>query len=108
MLGQAFDFAVMEEDKPLQDRKRDPHATVVGDAQDHAAARLRKAILEKDLGYLVTPPNCGLQIGDVIAYDDPLVSAAQLKARVRSIRTRYRRAGHGSALYEQHIGLGGV
>lgn len=108
VLGQAFDFEMMDQDKPLQDRRRDPHAALLGEAQDHAAARLRKAILEQDLGYLITPPNCGLQTGDVIAYTDLLVSASQLTARVRSIQTRFRRAGSGPALYEQRIGLGGV
>ena len=105
VLGQVFDFGVMNEDKPLQDRRRDPHATTVGDAQDHATARLRNATLERDLGDLLTPPNCGLQIGDVVAYDDPLVSASQRKGRVISIQTRFRRR---SAIYEQRIGLGGV
>ena len=105
VLGQVFDFGVMNEDKPLQDRRRDPHATTVGDAQDHATARLRNATLETDLGDLLTPTNCGLQIGDVVAYDDPLVSASQRKGRVISIQTRFRRR---SAIYEQRIGLGGV
>jgi hypothetical protein len=105
-LGQSFDFAALNHDKPLQDRRRSPHETSASDANAHAAARLRKAVLGTDLGSLVTPPNCGLEVGDVIAFSDPAVSSNQLKARVASIVTTYRRADR--AVFEQRIGLGGV
>ncbi len=106
VLGQAFDFDLINHDKPLEDRRRDPHATAYADADDHADARLRKAQLRKDLGYLITPPNCGLQCGDVIAYGDQLVSSSQLTARVTGITTRYRRAA--VPLYDQKLTLGGL
>lgn len=110
VLGQAFDFALMNHDKPIEDRRRDPHATAYGDADDHACARLRKAQLRKNAGYLITPPNCGLQVGDVIAYSDALVSSTQIRARVASITTRFRRAPSAgrTTLYEQRVGLGGL
>jgi hypothetical protein len=54
----------------------------------------------------VTPPNCGLEIGDAIAFSDPSISASQLTARVAGILTLYRRAG--AALFEQRVTLGGV
>jgi len=105
-LGQAFDFAGMNSDKPIQDRRRSPHETSSSDANAHAAARLRRSVLAKDLGLLVTPPNCGLEIGDVVAFSDPAASASQVKARVRNVVTVYRRADR--AVFEQRVGLGGV
>ncbi len=105
-LGQAFDFAAMNSDKPVQERPRSPHETSASDANAHAAARLRKSVLAKDLGVLVTPPNCGLEVGDVIAFSDPAILASQVKARVKSIVTDYRRIGR--AVFEQRVGLGGV
>ena len=108
VLGQAFDFALMRDDKPIEDRRRDPHAAVAGDANDHAVARLRKAVLRQDRGYIVAPPHCGLEVGDVVAYSDALVSGSEITGRVRAIRTRFRRAGPGPTLFEQRIELGGV
>jgi hypothetical protein len=105
-LGQAFDFAAMNYDRPLQDRRRSPHETSGSDANAHAAARLRKAVLASDLGELVTPPNCGLEVGDVVSFSDSAVSGSALKARVAGIRTTYKRAAR--AGFEQRIRLGGV
>ena len=107
-------LARMNDDKPVQDRRRSPHETAVADANDHASARLRKATLLKELGYLVTPPNCGLEVGDVVGFTDAHIAGSQVKGRVKSIATVYRRdpsAGSrrgGQPLYEQRIGLGGV
>ncbi len=106
VLGQAFDFARMNDDKPVQDRRRSPHETAASDAADHASARLRKATLRKDLGELVTPPNCGLEVGDVIAFTDASIAPGQQRARVRSILTVYRRERQ--PVFEQRLGLGGV
>lgn len=109
VLGQAIDFLVMANDKPIQDRPRDPHATTSTPANDHAAARLRKSQLAKDLGEIVVPPSCGLEIADVVSYADDLASASSITARVRSIVTAFRRAGPGrTPVYEQTIGLGGL
>jgi hypothetical protein len=108
VVGQAFDFDQMDQDKPTQDRRRDPHATTAAHVADHADARIRKAILEQDLGTLTAPTNCGLELQDVIAYDDQLVSATQIKARVRAITTTFdRRPGHNPA-YQQTVQLGGL
>ena len=106
VLGQAFDFAVINNDKPEQERRRSPHETSASDANAHASARLRKAVLAKDLGLLVTPPNCGLEIGDVVAFTDAAVGPSQVKARVKSIVTIYKRAAR--AVFEQRVALGGV
>lgn len=109
VLGSAYDYTLMNHDKPAQDRRRSPHETATADANTHASARLRKAILRKDLGELVTPPNCGLEVGDVVAFTDAHVSASQVKGRVRSITTLFTRApSGGKAGYEQRVGLGGV
>lgn len=108
VLGQAFDYARMDDDKPAVDRRRDPHATVYTDADAHAAARLRKATLRKDLGQLVIAPHCGLEIGDVLAYSDALVSPSAIKGRVTSIETRFRRRDTPRPVYEQRVALGGL
>lgn len=105
-LGQAFDFAAINNDKPIEDRRRDPNETAAADANAAASARLRKAVLATDKGELVTPPNAGLEILDVVAYTDTLVNAAQRKARVTGITTKFRRTG--PALFEQTVKLGGV
>jgi hypothetical protein len=75
-----------------------------------ASARLRKAVLATDKGELVTPPNCGIEINDVVAYTEAKVAAGQQYARVRSIVTAFRRRDGkgGTAIYEQTIGLGGL
>lgn len=108
VLGQDFDFTSQDNDKPVHDRRRDPHASAAADADAHAEARLRKSTLGKDLGELLIPPHVGLEVGDVIAYSDALVSGALLKARVRSINTTYRRRQGARPVYEQRVGLGGV
>ncbi|KKL93007.1 hypothetical protein LCGC14_1878980 [marine sediment metagenome] len=108
LTGQAFDFAEMNHDKPLQDRRRDPHATTAAHVADHAAARLRKAILAQDLGSITVPPHVGLELNDVIAYDDLLVDAAQIKARVRAITTTFDRRPGRRPIFEQKIHLGGL
>ena len=107
-VGQAFDFTRLDHDRPLEARRRDPHATLVADADAHASARLRKATLAKDVGELVVPPHVGLEVGDVVAYSDALVSSGQLKARVRSIRTHFRRRQGAPPVYVQRVGLGAV
>jgi hypothetical protein len=106
VLGQAWDFAAMNSDKPVQDRRRSPHETVQADVDAHATARLRKSVLGKDLGELVTPPNCGLEVGDVLDFTDAAIAGVAVKGRVRSIRTLFRRDA--KARYEQRVGLGGV
>jgi hypothetical protein len=106
VLGQAWDFVVMNSDKPVQDRRRSPHETVQADVDAHATARLRKSVLAKDLGYLVTPPNCGLEVGDVVDFIDAAIGGSAVKGRVRSLRTVFKREG--KARYEQRVGLGGV
>jgi hypothetical protein len=63
-------------------------------------------VLAKDLGELVTPPNCGLEVGDVVDFTDPAIAGAAVKGRVRSIRTVFKREGR--AQYRQRVGLGGV
>jgi hypothetical protein len=110
VLGQAFDFPEMAENKGLADRRRGPHEVTAGNAADHAAARLRKGVLESDRGYLVTSPHCGMEVGDVVQYSDALVSATVVKARVRAVRTRFVRGGGRSrkAVFEQRVELGGV
>ena len=106
VLGQAFDFARQNDDRPVQDRRRSPHDTTEATVEDHAAARLRKAVLGRDLGRLVTPPNCGLEVGDVVQFTDLAIAGAAVKGRVRSITTVFRRDTR--AVYEQRVGLGGV
>lgn len=109
VIGQAFDFPEMVHVRPLTDRRRDAHATASSDAQDHADARMRKAVMGEDLGELVVPTNCGTEVGDVVAYSDTLVNASQLKARVVGFETRFRRARPGrQPVYEQTLRLGGV
>jgi len=109
VLGSAYDYTAMNNDKPIQDRRRSPHETAGSDADANATARLRKSVLARDMGELVTPPNCGLEIADVIAFTDAAVSPSQVKARVTGIKTTMRRTpSSGKATYEQHVKLGGV
>ncbi len=106
VLGQAWDFTAMNADKPVQERSRSPHESVQADVDAHAAARLRKWVLQKELGELVTPPNCGLEVGDVVDFTDAAIGGAAVKGRVASIRTVLKLQGN--ARYEQRVGLGGV
>ncbi len=108
VLGQDFDFAELNNDRPLADRRQDPNTTTAGEASDLADARQRKAIMAEDRGYLIVPPHCGLEIDDVIEYSDALVSASSIKARVRALRLTFRRTRNGAATFEQRIDLGGL
>ena len=107
-LGQSFDFTEMDSEKPIMDRRRDPHSASGADAEDYANARIRKAQLNRSLGELVTAPHCGLEIGDVIQYSDSLVNASALKARVAGIKTTMKRRHNQRALYEQRVTLRGL
>lgn len=108
VVGQAFDFPNMGTDKPIEERRRDPHSATAADAADHAAAALRQAVIASDRGSITTPPNVGLEVGDVISYNDDLAGGDPIKARVRALTTRFRRAGTRTAVYEQTVQLGGV
>jgi hypothetical protein len=109
VLGSAYDYTEMRNDKPIQARHRSPHETVQADADDNATARLRKTVLAKHLGTLVTPPNCGIEIADIIAFTDAAISPSQVTARVAGIKTVMKRdPSTGRVAYEQHLALGGV
>jgi hypothetical protein len=108
-LGQAFDFTEQAQDSPIQDRRLDPHTAVVADLNAHAAARIRKAILNQDHGHIVAPPHCGLEAGDVIAFDDAVAATGEIKRRVRQLDFNFRRGRRGKpAKFEQTVHLGGV
>jgi len=108
-LGQAFDFTEQAQNSPIQDRRLDPHTAVVADLDGHAAARLRKAILDQDHGLIVTPPHCGLEAGDVIAFDDAVAATGEIKRRVRQLDFTFRRGRRGKPpKFEQTVHLGGV
>jgi hypothetical protein len=110
VLGRASDFTEMDFDKPLLDRRRDPHATAEADASAYASARLRRSVLGRDLGSVRIAPHCGLEIGDVLAYSDALVSGSTVTGRVKAITTLFRRqpSGPGRAMFEQRVELGGL
>jgi len=107
-VGQSFDFAEQLHDRPIMDRRRDPHGAAASDVIDHAAARQRKAVLGRDAGELVVPPHCGIEVLDVVEYADALVSAANLRARVKGVRTLFDRRPGRAPVYQQTLSLGGV
>ena len=106
VLGSSYDYAELNNDRPVQIRLRSPHETVAADADANAVARIRKSVLDELRGELVTPPNCGLQIGDVVGLTDTAIDPAQVTGRVTSIKTVFKRSG--PAVYEQHITLSAV
>lgn len=70
------------------DRRRDPHDASAADANAAAAARLRKAVLATDKGELVTPPNVGLEVNDVVAYTGSRTSPSRSKKRASAASSR--------------------
>jgi len=106
-VGQAFDFVESAAAAPDMDRRRDVHGASGADATAYAAAALRQAVMGEDVGELLVPPHVGLEVGDVVAFDDVLSSPAQIVGRVRELRYRYERLPDGRAEFDQMIKLGG-
>ena len=72
---------------------------------DKDPAHVRKRALDERAGTLVCPPICGLELLDVLAFSDALVSASSQARRVAAITWRLDRA---RGIYEQRIELGVV
>ncbi len=104
-VGEAFAWDAM----PLVgERLRQVHdlnqRTLAG-AQSHAAALLDRLQRDAVSGELVAPPNCGLELHDVVDVHAPS-DAAPTRLRVAAIELDYRRIG--KAKYEQKITLTGL
>ena len=74
-------------------------------AQTHAAALLDRLERERVSGELLAPPNCGLELHDVVEVHAPGVAAAA-RLRVAALELDYRRIG--APRYQQKITLTGL
>lgn len=82
---------------------RDITSTGASAANATATAHLRQRKLDEADGELIVQPHVGLEPLDVIAIDQPLVSASTLAARVMAIRWRYDKR---RAILDQTLTLG--
>ncbi len=103
--GEAIDYASAQAYLGTRSTRRDITSTTPAQAAATAAAHLRQQQLDQPGGALTVPPNCGLEVLDVIDLSDPLISASPVKRRVQAVRWRYDVA---AGTYEQHISLGAV
>ncbi len=76
------------------------------EAQERAEVTLRQRQLAQDVGELVVPPSCGLQLLDVVTVTDPTVGLTAKKYRVVGLDLRYVKEGRPT--YEQRVLLGNV
>ena len=67
---------------------------------------LRQQQLVQDMGELVVPPSCGLQLMDVVTVTDPTAGLTAKKYRIVGLGLRY--VKEGKPMYEQRVYLGNV
>lgn len=103
--GQSTDYALATHGLAPQEQQRDATSTSGAAAAATAATRIRARKLDEDAGSIVVPPHCGLELLDVIAFDDPYVNPATIPRRVMGITWRYDKR---RAKYEQTVRLGPV
>lgn len=82
-----------------------PHLATEALAEQMAAAALAKARLDAREGFITLPPNCGVELWDVITVYDELCSQQARSYRVVGIRLAYHPADQ---QYYQQLSLGEV
>lgn len=99
--GEAIDPATVEHLLAPFETVRD--VSSASNAAATAVAHLRQRKLGEACGRIVCPPIVGLELYDVLQYQDPLVDAAAVVRRCMGIIWRYDRE---RAIYDQEITLG--
>lgn len=107
VLAEGFSWAEIDTRLDELRQVHDLNLTTVAQAQDRAAATLRQEELSLALGELVSPPNCGQELYDVVSVTDPSAGLDEALYRVLGSELRYRRRGPSPA-YEQRLLLGTV
>lgn len=74
--------------------------------QDRCQRMVRRLQIEAASGELRAPPNCGLELYDVVEVTDPPAGLAAAKRRVVALVLEYRRSGE--PRYLQRLTLGGL
>jgi|GEM_PF-1138685 len=101
--GEAIDYATAQAMTATREQQRDLTSASGAAAAATATATLRRRALDADAGRIVSPPNVGQEVYDLVDFTDLLVSGAAVKRRVKAVRRRYdRHAG----VYEQTLDLG--
>jgi hypothetical protein len=104
---EGFDWPEIEDAYDRASQTHDLNLDTVALAQDRAAAELRNLAMASQGGSLVTPPNCGQELYDVVALTDAPAGLSAAKRRVVGLSLRYVRRGQ-AAVYEQRLTLGAV
>ena len=104
-VGEAFDWDAMPLLGERLRQANDLNQDTLAKAQSNAAALLARHRREALSGELLVPPNCGLELHDVVDVHAPRVPAAT-RLRVAAIDLDYRRIG--SPKYQQKITLTGL
>ncbi|OGO52123.1 MAG: hypothetical protein A2148_12495 [Chloroflexi bacterium RBG_16_68_14] len=106
VLSERFDWPDIQDQFDRLRQVFDLNMTTATKADQRAQDTLRQEGLELILGELLTPANCGQELGDVIAVTDPNVGLSAQKYRVVGLDLSYARGPR--AVYEQRLMLGEV
>jgi hypothetical protein len=87
--GEAISFTAAAQFGGTKEQMRDTNSATGATAAATATARLRRRAMDLDGGHLITPPNCGTELYDVIDVTDPLLNLSGAKRRVSAIAWRY-------------------
>lgn len=103
----AFDWPSVDAiyDRLLQ--VQDLNLTAAADAQSRADALLRQAAMASRAEEIVTPPNCGQELYDVVTVTDGRAGLAAAPRRVTGLRLHYSRNAV-EPTYEMRLRLGAV
>ena len=104
-VGEAFDWRAIPLLGERLQQVNDLNRATVADAGSHAADILARAQRDAQSGELVAPPNCALEIHDVVDVHTPGGSRATTM-RVAALELDYRRTG--TPKYQQKITLTGL
>jgi hypothetical protein len=102
ILEEARDWDMLKLAIDILEQDYDPNLRTATRSQERADAILRQMSLRAERGYLVTPPNVGQELLDVVEVTDQRCGINQEKYRVGAIQTDYdRRQG----IYTQRLAL---
>ncbi len=104
VVAERFDWPAIADELDLLRQVHDLSLTSSTLADDRAAATLRQEELALALGEIVTPVNCGQELGDVVSITDPQAGLSAAKHRVVGLELRFARRGR--SVYEQRVLLG--
>ncbi len=106
IFAEGFDWPGVEDVYDRLKQEHDANLTSLAQAEDRAAAALRREAVAALSGEIAVPVNCGQELYDVIEVTDSGAGLTSARRRVLGIAIRY--ATGAQPAYEQGLTLGGV